>query len=153
MEFLDFDVGAKAFLAFLLALMLAGAAYALLTYTLTIPNTGNVITVGVEAYWDSNATVPVEQIDWGNCTPGANYTRIIYILNSGNKPCNLTFQTENWNPANASNYINVIWNYTGQILQPNEIIPVELELSVSDQISGIEQFSFDLKITAVEVSS
>ena len=27
------------------------------------------------------------------------------------------------------------------------------ELSVSDQISGIEQFSFDLKVTAVEVNS
>ena len=151
MENLEFGIGAKVVIAILLGLIIAGAAYAAITSTLTIPNVGTVTTVGVEAYWDVNATNPVEQIDWGACQPGVNYTETIYIMNSGNTPCNLTFQTESWNPQNATNCITLSWNYTGQILQPNQIIPVELQLSISDQISGIEQFSFNLVIIASEV--
>jgi len=153
MENLEFGFGAKLAIAILLGLIIAGAAYAAITSTLVIPNVGTVTTVGVEAYWDVNATNPVEQIDWGTCDPGAIYNKTIYIKNSGNSPCTLSIEVQDWNPENASNYIVLAWNYTNQVINPNEIIPIQFVLAISDEISGIEQFSFNLVITASEVGS
>jgi len=153
MENLEFGIGAKIAIAILLGLIIAGAAYAAITSTLVIPNVGTVTTVGVEAYWDAGATDPVQQIDWGNCDPGAIYNKTIYIKNSGNSPCTLSIEVQDWNPENASNYIVLAWNYTNQVIDPNEIIPIQFVLAISDEISGIEQFSFNLVITASEVGS
>ena len=153
MENLDFAIGAKVAIVILLGLIIAGAAYATLTSTLIIPNVGTITTIGVEAYWDANATNLVEQIDWGTCDPGATYNKTIYIKNSGNSPCTLSIEVQDWNPENASNYIVLAWNYTSQVIDPDEIIPIQFVLAISDEISGIEQFSFNLVITASEVGS
>ena len=150
MEVFEFMTRRELVLFLLLASMLVGVSYAVLTSTLIIPNVGEVKTIGVEAYWDANATSMVSEIDWGICAAGQNYSRTIYLKNVENTPCMLNFTTSNWNPANASDYVTLYWNYTGQILYPSEIIAVELTLSISESISGIDSFSFDLVITAFE---
>lgn len=149
----DLETAGKIALITLLCMLVAGTAYAILTSVLTIPSIGTLKTVGVEAYWDPNGTAPVEEIDWGSCTPASIYNKTIYLKNSGTALCGLNLTTANWNPLNASNYIGLSWNYTGQTLQPNEIIPVELTLTISENITNITSFSFDIVITAYEVVS
>jgi len=59
--------------------------------------------------------------------------------------------TKNWNPENASNFIFSSWNYSGQVIFPSEIIETNFYLQVSENITGITDFSFDYIITALEL--
>jgi len=59
----------------------------------------------------------------------------------------LSMRAENWSLPEASSYISLSWDYGGQSISPGEVVPVVLTLSVSDGISGITSFSFDLVIT------
>jgi hypothetical protein len=42
----------------------------------------------------------------------------------------------------------VKWDYAGQILQVNEVLPVQITLTISQDISDIIAFSFDTTIIA-----
>lgn len=144
--------------------IVVGAAVALLLYTLTlsvlgpivysalsnktIPNTGSVNAVGVGVYWDQASTNPVSSISWGTMDPGSNKNVTVYIKNEGNTAATLAMTTSNWNPSSASTYITLSWNYGGQTLNAGDVIQVRLTLSVSPNISGITNFSFDITITA-----
>jgi len=54
----------------------------------------------------------------------------------------------NWTPSEAQNYITLSWNYTGDTLNPGDVLPIEFTLSVAENITGIEQFEFYITITA-----
>ena len=114
-----------------------------------IRNHATVKTVGVEVYWDSALTQPVTEIDWGYLEPGENKTVRIYIKSISNVPSMLAMRTENWQPPEAEGYIGLSWSYNGIVLNPNDVLPVDLTLSVSPEISGVTNFSFDIVITAV----
>jgi hypothetical protein len=45
--------------------------------------------------------------------------------------------------------MSLSWNYSGQILKPNEVIPVKIALTVSPTVCDIEDFSFQATITTV----
>jgi len=124
--------------------------YALLTFYFRIGNFAVVKTVGVEVYWDSNATQPVTSIDWGMVEPGDSVNRTVFVVNPGNVPIVLDMRTENWSPENASNYIFMSWNYTGQAINLDEKVPVMLTLTVVQNVTGITSFSFDIVIVATE---
>lgn len=144
--------------------MVAGAALALVLYTLslgllgpivsaalrnqTISNTGSVEAIGVGVYWDQSCADTVTSIDWGVLEPDSNVTRTVYIRNEGNTEATLSVATSNWNPSDASNYMTLGWDYGGQTLNANEVIEVKLTLSVSASIVGITTFSFDITIAA-----
>jgi len=55
----------------------------------------------------------------------------------------LSMRAENWSPPEASSYITLSWDYSGQSISPGEVVPVVLTLSVSGDISGITSFSLD----------
>jgi hypothetical protein len=144
--------------------IVVGAAVALVLYTLslsllgpvvtaalrnqTISNVGSVMTIGVGVYWDQAATNPVSSINWGTIEPGSNVNRTVYIRNEGNAAATLSMVTSNWNPANASSYMALSWDYGGQTLAVNEVRQVKLTLSISPSIDGITNFSFDITIAA-----
>jgi hypothetical protein len=144
--------------------IVVGAAVALVLYTLslsllgpvvtaalrnqTISNVGSVMTIGVGVYWDQAATNPVSSINWGTIEPGSNVNKTVYIRNEGNAAATLSMATSNWNPANASSYMALSWNYGGQTLAVNEVKQVKLTLSISPSIAGITNFSFDITIAA-----
>ncbi|HKZ94582.1 MAG TPA: hypothetical protein VJ249_08400 [Candidatus Bathyarchaeia archaeon] len=146
--------------------IVAGAAIGLVLYTLvlamigpmvssalanrTVSNAGSVKAIGVDVYWDQACTNPVSSINWGTLDPGSNKSTTIYIKNTGNSPITLAMTTSNWNPSNASNYMTLIWNYGGQTLNANEVIQARFTLTVSSNITGITNFSFDITITANE---
>jgi len=144
--------------------IVAGAAVALVLYTLslsvlgpvvsaalrnrTISNAGSVKAIGVGVYWDQACASPVTSIDWGFLEPGSNKSVTVYIRNEGNTVASLAISTSNWNPSNASNYMTLSWDYGGQTLNVSEVIKVVLTLSVSATVEGINNFSFDITISA-----
>jgi hypothetical protein len=109
-------------------------------------------TVGLAAYSDATCTTTASDISWGTLTPGASREYILYIKNDGTTSLNLFLDTENWNPTNAANYIMLNWNYNGQPLAQNQVIQVKLTLTVSQNISGINNFSFEIILRGTDAT-
>jgi hypothetical protein len=105
---------------------------------------------GAGIYCDQACTNRILSLDWGLLRAGSNNTLTIYVKNEGNSAVSLWLGTSNWTPSAASDYMSLKWNYSGQVLIVNEVIPLELTLTVSPSISGITGFSFDTIITTTE---
>ncbi len=112
----------------------------------TVPGQGAIKGINIGLYLDQACTTPVESIQWGLIEPGATANKTVYIRNEGDTKTTLTMTLSNWNPANSSNHIGVNWNYTGQPLNVNQAIQVTFRLSISENIQGITDFSFDITI-------
>jgi hypothetical protein len=130
------------------AIVLASIAvvYALTSVSVYLSSVGTVKALGVGVYWDSGCSQTVSSIDWGLAEPGAVKNVTVYIRNNGNAPTTLSLQTANWNPANATSYISLSWSYNGEMIDLNQVIGVNLSLSISSGIQGITTFSFDIVI-------
>jgi len=112
--------------------------------TETISNVGSLKTIDIEAYWDENLTNRVNGINWGLLEPGGQKSFSIYLHNEGNSAVTLSESTSNWNPSAAATYLTLSWNYNGQIIEADKNLQVTLTLSVSANITGITNFSFDI---------
>ena len=144
--------------------LVAGATIGLVLYTLvlamigpmvstalsnrTVSNSGSVKTIGVDVFWDQACTNPVSSINWGVIDPGAHRNVTVYIRNTGNSAITVTMATSHWNPPEASDYMILTWNYAGQTIAENAVIQVTFTLTVSPDITGITNFSFDITIAA-----
>jgi hypothetical protein len=120
--------------------------YALTSVSVYLSSVGTVRAVGVGVYWDSGCSQTVSSIDWGLADPGSVKNVTVYIRNEGNTPITLSMQTANWNPANATNYISLSWDYNGQTVDLHQVIGVTLSLSISSIIEEITTFSFDIVV-------
>jgi hypothetical protein len=123
---------------------------ALLLTNQTIPNTGNLKTIGVNVYWDAACTNKVSSIDWGTVEANSTKSFTIYIKNNGTAAEVLGMSTGNWNPTSASSQISLSCNCTGYVLAHGSVVGSVLTLSVSPTITGITSFSFDITITGTE---
>jgi hypothetical protein len=112
--------------------------------TETISNVGSLKTIDIEAYWDANLTNRVNGINWGLLEPGGQKSFSIYLHNEGNSAVTLSESTSNWNPSAAATYLTLSWNYNGQTIEADKNLQVTLTLSVSANITGITNFSFDI---------
>ena len=101
---------------------------------------------GTGIYWDQSCTNRTLSFDWGPIEPGSNKIFAVYIRNEGDSAACLFMKTSNWTPSEASSYMTLNWNYSGQILSVDQVIPLELILAVSPSITGITHFSFDTTI-------
>jgi hypothetical protein len=130
------------------AIVLASIAvvYALTSVSVYLSSVGTVKALGVGIYWDNACSQTVSSIDWGLAEPGAVKNVTVYMRNEGNAPITLSLQTVNWNPANATDYISLSWNYGGQAIGQNQVLAVTLSLSISSNIQGITTFSFDIVV-------
>jgi len=124
-------------------------AYLISSYTIQM--TGNIYTLNLEAFWDSQCTNRCETIDWGWFHPGDSKSLIIYLRNNGNVNATLSLSTANWIPAEAADYISLTWNREGYLMT-EKVIECTLTLTVSTEIQNttIQSFSFDAIITATE---
>jgi hypothetical protein len=113
----------------------------------TISSIGTFKAIGIGVYWDDDSTSRVNEIKWGFLTPGSQKSFTVYICNEGNTPLTLSISASNWNPPIASNYLTLTWSHTGQTVKAGTTIPLTLTLSVSESVTGISSFNFD--ITAV----
>jgi len=129
-----------------LALVGGVAVTGLLTASRTIGSIGTVMAINVEVYWDQEGTQVVDQIDWGNLEPGQSVDKTIYIKNTGNAALTLTMTYSGWVPLEAGNYITLSWDNEGATVDPDGVVAAVLTLSVSNSISGITNFSFNIII-------
>jgi hypothetical protein len=113
----------------------------------TISSVGTFKAIGIGIYWDDALTSRVDTINWGALEPGTQKSFTIYIRNEGNMPLTLSISTSNWNPAAVSNYLTLTWSYSGQVINAATTAVLTLTLAVSESITGIYSFGFD--ITAV----
>jgi hypothetical protein len=111
-----------------------------------IGNHGNLRICGVGVYQDANCSTAVTNLEWGTLEPGTAENITLYVRNEGNQAATLSLAINNWNPINASTYMALNWNYSGQTLSPMKSVPVALTLSVSSAATGIANFSFDVII-------
>ena len=117
-------------------------------FTLRVRGHGRIVTIGIDAYADAEATQPVNAIDWGDISPGGSAAATIYLKSTSSVPVNLSISLENWSPAAAADYMTFEWSYDGSALQPGEIRSVTLGLLVSESIKGVTKFEHDIVITA-----
>jgi hypothetical protein len=108
-----------------------------------VTNQGKVKAVNLGLYWDNACTNTTVAVDWGLFSPGAASSVTFHVRNEGSSAVKLNLTTRNWNPANASEHITLTWNLEGQIFEPQTVETATLTLSVSANISGITNFSFD----------
>jgi hypothetical protein len=132
------------------AALASSFVYGVLVSNQTIPNTGNVKTVGVEVYWDSRYTQPVTIVNWGSLDPGTSHNFTVYVLNKGSVPLVLSMTTGNWNSSAARNYLRLSWNREGYVLNAQSPIQSVLTISVLSNVTGVESFGFDITITGTE---
>jgi len=125
----------------------AGLVFGLLTNTINVSNTGVVATVGIGVYTTQQCTANLTEIDWGTVYPGSNYGRTGYVRNDGNANITLTMTTTNWSPTGAATTIGVGWNYDGSVISPGQVLAVTWTLSVPSDVSGIQDFSFDIMVS------
>lgn len=116
-------------------------------WTIRIPSSARMKAVGVGVYWDSSLTIPVVSVSWGVLEPGQTENRSVYVANESNVPIVLSLTTDNWNPANASTFMTLTWNYEGASIPVSSYEYVTLSLHVNPAIAGITTFTFDITIT------
>ena len=123
-------------------------AFGLLTSRQTTQNTGVIASVNLGVYRNSSCTQNLTSIDWGIIYPGSSNIYHAYIRNQGTANMTLSKTEANWNPTNAQNYMTISWNYTGQVIKPNDKIHVAFNLAVSSSISSVSTFRFNINITS-----
>lgn len=105
--------------------------------------------IGAGIYWDEACTNRTISLNWGVIEVGSSSNLTVYVRNEYSSAVSLRVEASNWTPSAASNYMSLNWNYTGQVLSTNEVIAVELTLTVHPTIIDITDFSFETIITTV----
>jgi hypothetical protein len=113
----------------------------------TISSVGTLKAIGIGVYWADDLTSRVSTINWGYLVPGGQKSFTIYVHNEGIIPLTLSISASNWNPASASSYLTLTWSQINQPIKAGATVAVTLTLAVSESITGISSFNFD--ITAV----
>jgi hypothetical protein len=117
-----------------------------------IPNVSAVETENtVGVYWDTQCENKVYSLNWGNLSPGTSRKINVYVRNECNRTLTLDILTEKWLPLIAAQDISLSWDYPGCPIGKNQVLVTELELSVSPEIEGITNFSFDTVIESEEI--
>jgi len=145
-----YSVQRKFFISILvLAIGLVAAslvAFAVMQWSHRIRNVATLKVVGVGVYKDVNLTILLTKIDWGIIEAGETKNFSAYIKNESNVPLSLAMSTESWEPANASSFITLSWNYKRELIPINGSVHMTFTLNVDSAISGITNFSFTIAI-------
>jgi hypothetical protein len=104
----------------------------------------------VGIYWDQACTNKTLSLKWENINAGSANILTVYIRNEFNSAASLWLGTSKWTPSTSSDYISLNWNYSGQVLSIDQVIPLKLTLTVSPTIREITDFSFNTIITTIE---
>jgi hypothetical protein len=95
----------------------------------------------IDVYWDAKCMNGVKSIDWGLLSPGRAKNLTMYVRNEGESDTVLLLNVYGWNPAGASNYLKVDWNYTETPVKPGQIVAILLILTVDSRVNGITSFT------------
>lgn len=130
--------------AVLITIILASFTLVLAADILTIPQSGYLQPSGVEVYWDPQLTQIVTGMNWGVISPNHTYTsNVTYAVNISEYNITLSYETPNISP-----YLAESWNYTQATLEPNQVIPIEWYLIVSETAPVNTPVNWDLIVMA-----
>ena len=108
--------------------------------------------IGTGIYWDQACLNKTLSLNWVTIAAGSRNYLVVYVRNEGNSAVSLLLSTSDWIPSSASSYISLNWNYTNQTLKTNEVVTIELTLTVSPTIDGITDFNHVTTITTIGVN-
>jgi hypothetical protein len=134
----------------LLIIIVLGAVIADFGSNKNVVRADSVVAIGAGIYWDQACTNRTLQFNWGLIGASSSNNLTVYVRNECNSAVSLELITSTWTPSTTSEYISLNWNYTGQILKTDEVIPIELTLKVDPTIVDITNFSFETTITTIE---
>jgi hypothetical protein len=117
-----------------------------ISLTRTITNTGRIRTMGLDVWQDSAGTIPLLSINWGSVPPGAIKQYIGYIQNVNETLLSLHMNISAWSPLNATSYLTCFWNATNALVSPGAILPVQFELTTTNDAPRGTVFSFNINI-------
>lgn len=103
-------------------------------------------TIEIDVYNDSALTQVLTSVVWGEIEAGSSDSQVIYIHNSGDDGVTLSLLTENWTPVEATNFMQLSWDYDGSVIGSGDVRQITLVLSVSSSVTGIDSFNFDIVI-------
>lgn len=118
-----------------------------------VPTNGSVTTVNVGAYKDAQCATNCTSINWSTINPGSSTNVTIYIKNTGTVPVTLSLSNSSWTPSNANTYMTLTWDKEGTQLAAGNFTAAKLTLRVSESITGITTFSFNIIITGTQAKS
>ena len=125
--------------------------YGLLSAVTSIGSSGVVSSANMGVYQESQCINALSSINWGTISPGGTATYTIYVKNTGTVALTLTFTTGSWSPTGASTYFTLTWSYTGSQINTNAVVPITFTLSLTQSVTGITNFQFQITITGTQV--
>jgi len=136
----------------LVGLLLGSIVFGVYAYTQTgtvVPNDGNTVESTLALYWLANQTSPVTLVDWGVISQGQTKNQTIYVHNNLTVSVALNISTFDWNPANATDYLQFWTDYDQTAFAVDEVRPLTLFLNASLSAPPVE-FSFNIRIQVEE---
>jgi hypothetical protein len=134
----------------LVGIVITVTVVAALSSSVTVPLSGTISTVNVEAYSDAACTHPVTELSLGNLNPGSSVSRTIYIKNSGTIPVTLTMTVSGWSPTGAGSYLSLSWNQQNHVLSAGASVSATLTLTAASSTGSLTTFSCNAVITGAE---
>ena len=134
----------------LLLALTTGSVGGLLVSTQQIANMAAMATVDIGVFWDVTATQKVVSIDWGTLMPGENKTITVWVKNTGGSPITGSFNTSDWVPPEAADYISLKWDFGTEPLQPGRVRETNFILMVAKDIHDITNFYFLITVTGTQ---
>lgn len=101
----------------------------------------------IGVYSDENCGTSVDSIDWGVIYIGETRKIRVYVRNEGNENLFLAIRPANWNPENASKYLDFSWGCDDKEVEAGRVTRVTLTLRVLRLARGNSSFSFDIIFT------
>ncbi|MFC1803136.1 hypothetical protein ACFL0D_04115 [Thermoproteota archaeon] len=102
--------------------------------------------IEIDIYKDLECTELMSTVDWGEIEAGGTSYLQLYVKNNGDANVIISLQTENWDSQIAENNMELSWDYNGAAIQPEQILPVTLTLSVDEDCPELTNFGFDIVI-------
>lgn len=107
-------------------------------------------TIDIDVYNDRACTQLKSSVVWGEIEAGGSVSEVIFIKNEGDGGVVLVLTTENWDPVEAADDMQLSWDYDDSTIEPGAVLEITLTLAVNSSISGIDVFSFDIVIFGSE---
>lgn len=126
------------------------AAAVVMVATYTIRNTGKIVTVGLAAFWDPAGAQLCTSIDWGEIQPGGMKGVTLYLKNTQALNITVSMNTSSWQPPEVQQYFTLAWNYSGALLVPAQMVPIQFTLSLSPDVRNSTNFSFNINLNATQ---
>jgi hypothetical protein len=114
-----------------------------------VGSSGRIKAINVQVYGDSSCTDVIDEFDWGKLEPGDSVNKKIYVKHNSKFDHTLSVYDSGWNPIEAGSYLTLSCDKDGMILGPKKVVEAIITLTVSDEISGINNFSFNIVMEAV----